>query len=65
MGKINRAWFTKAKIVIIAIIVTAILAYFYWQEKAALFAKPLVTIANVEKKTVPSFYGLCRQHRIG
>jgi RND family efflux transporter MFP subunit len=55
MGKINRAWFTKTKIIIISIIVVTILGYFYWQEKSALFAKPLVTIANVEKKTVPVY----------
>ncbi len=55
MGKINRSWFTRNRIIAIAIIITAILAYFYWQEKSAMFANPLVTVTDVEKKTVPVY----------
>jgi hypothetical protein len=38
--ELRRGWFTRRKIIAIAIIVLLVLGYFYWQEKIAFLMRP-------------------------
>jgi RND family efflux transporter MFP subunit len=53
--ELRRGWFTRRKIIAIAIIVLLVLGYFYWQEKIAFLMRPRVTVADVVKETVPVY----------
>lgn len=48
-------WFTKGKIILLVFIILIALGYFYYQEKMAMFMRPVVTVAQVEKKDVPIY----------
>ncbi|MFH1830523.1 MAG: efflux RND transporter periplasmic adaptor subunit [Pseudomonadota bacterium] len=55
LKKINRSWFTKRKIVLIVASLLLILWFFHWEEKGAMLAKPIVTVTQVKKQTVPVY----------
>ncbi len=53
--KINRNWFTRRKIILIAAGVLLVLWFFHWEEKGAGLAGPVVMITSVKKQTVPYY----------
>ncbi len=53
--EINRGWFTRRKLIAIAVVIFLILVYFYWEEKMAQFMRPVVTVEEVTKETVPVY----------
>jgi len=53
--EIKRGWLTRRKMIAIAVVLFLVLVYFYWEEKMAQFMRPVVTVAEVTKETVP-FY---------
>jgi RND family efflux transporter MFP subunit len=55
MAKVNRGWFTRKRVILIAVAALLLLGYSYYKEKAALFAEPVVTVDHVKKETVPVF----------